>query len=58
MWSTIRNAQENPKEVTGIVNSMKMGYALVKDSKISTNGSNDHEIITRYGKPKKRGMPQ
>ena len=70
MWSTTRNTQTNPKEVTEIMNSMKMGYALVKDSKISVNGSNDHEINRKYDEPRdgvcpnkeikntKRGMPQ
>ena len=33
------------------MNSMKMGDTLVKDSKVSTNGSNDHEINRRYDKP-------
>ena len=58
MWSTTRNAQENPKKVIGIVNSMKRRYAPIKDSEVSTNGSNDHEISTRCGKPKEGGMPQ
>ena len=52
MWSTTRNTQKDPKEVTEIMNSMKMGYALVKDSKISANGSNDHEINKRYDEPR------
>ena len=53
-----RNAQKNPKEVTGIMNSMKMRYASVKDSKISADGSNDHEINMRYDEIKDGGMPQ
>ena len=52
-----RNAQKNPKEVIGIMNSMKMRYASVKDSKISTNGSNDHEINMRYDEPREGVCP-
>ena len=37
--------------MTRIMNSMKMGYASIKDSEISTNGSNDHEINRRYDEP-------
>ena len=39
------------------MNSMKMRYASVKDSKISTNGSNDHEINMRYDKPRNGVFP-
>ena len=38
--------------MTRIMNSMKMGYASIKDSEISTNGSNDHEINRRYDEPR------
>ena len=35
----------------------KKGDPLVKDSKVSANGSNDHEINRRYDKPRKRVCP-
>ena len=57
MWSTTRNAQKNPKEVIEIMNSMKKGYALVKDSKVSANVSNDHEINRRYDEPREGVCP-
>ena len=57
MWSTTRNAQKNPKEVTEIMNSMKKGYALVKDSKVSANVSNDHKINRRYDEPREGVCP-
>ena len=57
MWSTTRNAQKNLKEVTEIMNSMKKGYALVKDSKVSANVSNDHEINRRYDEPREGVCP-
>ena len=57
MWSTTRNAQKNPKEVTEIMNSMKKGYALVKDSKVSANVSNDHKINRRYDEPREDVCP-
>ena len=31
---------------------MKRGYALVKDSKVSENVSNNHEINRRYDEPR------
>ena len=34
------------------MNSMKRGYALVKDSKVSENVSNNHEINRRYDEPR------
>ena len=49
--------QKNPKEVTEIVNSMKRRYAPVKDSEVSANGSNNHEINRRYDEPKKGVCP-
>ena len=36
---------------------MKMGYAPVKDSEVSANGSNDHEINRRYDKHRKGVCP-
>ena len=57
MWFTTRNTQKNLKEVSGIMNLMKMGYATVKDSEVSANGSNDHEINRRYDEPKKGICP-
>ena len=44
--------KKNPKEVIGIMNSMKRGFALVKDSEVSVNGLNDHEINMRYDEPR------
>ena len=57
MWFTTRNTQKNLKEVTEIMNLMKMGYATIKDSEVLANGSNDHEINRRYDEPKKGICP-
>ena len=57
MWSTTRNAQKNPKEVTGIMNSMKKGYALIKDSKVLAKESNNHEINIIYDEPREGVCP-
>ena len=38
--------------MTEITNSMKRENALIKDSKVSANGSNDQEINRRYDKPR------
>ena len=51
MWSTTRNAQKNPKEVTGIMNSTKNGVCPNKRL-ISANGLNDHEINRGYDEPR------
>ena len=39
------------------MNSMKRGDAPVKDSEVSANGSNDHEINRRYDKHRKGVCP-
>ena len=39
------------------MNSMKRADAPVKDSEVSANGSNDHEINRRYDKPRKGVCP-
>ena len=39
------------------MNSMKRGDAPVKDSEVSTYGSNDHKINRRYDKPSNEVCP-
>ena len=39
------------------MNSMKRGDAPVKDSEVSTYGSNDHKINRRYDKPRNEVCP-
>ena len=36
---------------------MKRGFALVKGSEVSVNGSNDHEINMRYDEPREGICP-
>ena len=49
--------KKNPKKMTRIMNSMKRGFALVKDSEVSVNGLNDHEINMRYDEPREGICP-
>ena len=43
--------------MTEITNSMKREDAPVKDSEVSTSGSNDHEINRRYDKTRNGVCP-